>query len=515
MTRVVIDPVTRIEGHLRVDTRIEDGVVVQARCAGDMFRGIEKALIGYDARVAQQVTQRVCGVCPYAHAEAAAMALEQAMGLQPNRNGQLLRNLIVGAYQLHDHLLHFYVLCALDFIDITAVLDYRGSDDGLARLRDWVSREAGSGRIFPAAPFLPRYQGAYAEDPALNLSVIRGYLDALTIMADLHKMVAVFGAKAPHPVAIEAGGVTTLPTIDRIGRYRGWFERAARFIRGAYRDDLLGVAAAFPQYFHEGRGPGNYLSFPYFPDADGEHHAFAGGASIAGRWEALDITRIAEDHTWSWYKGEPSQGVRPLQSTQLEPLDYAEYQREIARPDGKYSWTRAPRYGGAVMEVGPAARVINTVRSGTDPDFSRRVEAMNRRFGITLEDYGSVMGRHVARLHCALGIVDRLEAQLDAVAPETSAFIERDIPRNARGFGITEATRGALGHWIETDAKGYIRNYEMVVPTTWNMSPRDAQGRPGAVEQMLIGTHIADPDQPLELARIVRSSDPCMACSVH
>lgn len=515
MARVVIDPVTRIEGHLRVDTRIEDRVVVEARCAGDMFRGIEKALIGYDARVAQQVTQRVCGVCPYAHAEAAALALEQAMGLRPNRNGQLLRNLIVGAYQLHDHLLHFYVLCALDFIDITAVLDYRGGDDGLARLRDWVRSETGSGRIFPAAPFLPRYQGAYAEDPSLNLSVIRGYLDALAIMADLHKMVAVFGAKAPHPVAIEAGGVTTLPTIERIGRYRGWFERAARFMRNTYRDDLLGVAAAFPQYFHEGRGPGNYLSFPYFPDADGERHAFAGGASIGGRWEPLDIERITEDHTWSWYKGEPSQGVRPLQTSRLEPLDYAEYQRELARPDGKYSWTRAPRYAGAVMEVGPAARVINTVRSGADPDLARRVEAMNQRFGITLEDYGSVMGRHLARLHCALRIVDRLEAQLDALAPETSAFIERDVPRNARGFGLTEATRGALGHWIETDAQGYIRNYEMVVPTTWNMSPRDAQGRPGAVEQMLVGTHIADPDQPLELARIVRSSDPCMACSVH
>ncbi len=515
MKKVVIDPVTRIEGHLRVETRLEQGIVADARCSGDMYRGIEKALIGYDARVAQQVTQRVCGVCPYAHAEAAAIALEQAMGIRPNRNGQLLRNLIVGAYQLHDHLLHFYVLSALDFIDITAVLDYQGRDSGLGALRDWVRSELASGKIFPAAPFLPRYQGAYAEDPELNLSAIKGYLDALTIMADLHKMVAVFGAKAPHPVAIEAGGVTTLPTVERLGRYRTWLERATAFIRGQYRNDVLGVAGAFPSYFHEGKGPGNFLSYPYFPDADGEQYAFAGGASFSGRYEALDVSRITEDHTYAWYKGEPSSAVRPMQLTRLQPLDFAEYQREVAREDGKYSWTRAPRYGGEVMEVGPSARVINTYLGGSDPSFNRSVDAVNRRFGLALSDYDSVMGRHLARVHCALRIADLLEEQLAQVQPEATAFIERDVPKNATGFGLTEATRGGLGHWIETDGRGYIRNYEMIVPTTWNMSPRDAAGRPGAVEQMLLGTRIENPGQPLELARIIRSSDPCMACSVH
>lgn len=515
MRRVVIDPVTRIEGHLRVETHMDGSIVTDARCSGDMFRGIEKALIGYDARVAQQVTQRVCGVCPYAHAEAAALALEQAMGLRPNENGQLLRNLIVGAYQLQDHLLHFYVLSALDFVDITAILNYHGKDTGLNTLRDWVRSELDSGKIFPAAPFLPRYEGVYAKDQELNISAIKGYLDAIPIMADLHKMVAVFGAKAPHPVAIEAGGVTTLPTVDRLNRYKTWLDGVAHFIRNQYRNDLLGVANAFSSYFNEGKGPGNFLTFPYFPDSSGKNHAFAGGATLGGTYQALDLSRITEDHTHSWYRDEPSSGLKPLQSTTLQPLDWDEYQREIARENGKYSWTRAPRYGGEVMEVGPAARVINTYRSGQNGDLNRQVDGINKELNIGLGEYDSVMGRHLSRLICSLRILDRLEAQLQEVQPDKSAFIEQDMPKNMRGYGLTEATRGALGHWIETDDNGYISNYEMIVPTTWNMSPRDAAGKPGAVEQMLIGTQVADPAQPLELARIVRSTDPCMACSVH
>ncbi len=515
MARVVIDPVTRVEGHLRVETRLEGDRVADAWCTGDMYRGIEKAMIGYDARVAQQVTQRVCGVCPYAHAEAAAIALEQAMGLRPNENGQLLRNLVVGAYQLQDHLLHFYILCALDFIDVTAVLGYRGNHAGLTQLKEWVRSEVNSGKIFPAAPFLPRYAGAYAEDQELNISAIQGYLDAIPVMANLHKMVAVFGAKAPHPVAIEAGGVTTLPSVERLGQFRTWLREAAAFIRGQYYHDLVGVAQAFPDYFHQGRGYGNLLSFPYLPDANGEHFAFSGGATVNGRYAPLDPELIREDHTHAWYKGQPETDLRPLQLTDHRPLSQSEWQAEMEREGGKYSWTRAPRYDGQVVEVGPAARVVNTYHSGVDPSFNRQVDQINRQLGIGVEHYPSVMGRHLSRLFCALRIVERMERDLELVEPGKLGYIERDVPREATGMGLTEATRGALGHWIETDGEGYIRNYELIVPTTWNMSPRDAQGRTGPVEQMLIGTRIADPDNPLELARIIRSTDPCMACSVH
>lgn len=512
---IVVDPMTRIEGHLRFVTRMEGDQVTDARCSGDMFRGIEAALVGYDARVAQQVTQRVCGVCPYAHAEAASLALENAMGLKPNANGQLLRNLIVGAYQLQDYLLHFYTLCALDFIDITAVLHYRGKDPGLLGVRDWVQNELASKKIFPAAPFLPRYEAAYVQDPEVNLSAIRHYLDALPVMADLHRMVALFGAKAPHPVTIEAGGVTTVPTLDRILQYQSLLAKVAPFIRDSFRDDLLAVAKAFPSYFKEGRGYGHLLSYPWLPDQDGKNFLTAGGATLNGEYQPLDLGKIREDHKYSYYANQPDQGIKPLGVRRLEPINYRRFQDEQAKPDGKYSWTRAPRYGGQVMEVGPAARVVNTYRSGTNPKLNALVDQVNRDLGLTLDDYPSVLGRHLSRYLMAQLILERMEQDLAAVTPGVLAFVERDLPRNAQGVGLTEATRGALAHWIETDGQGRIANYEMIVPTTWNISPRDGDGRPGAVEKMLIGTRVADARNPMELARIVRSTDPCMACSVH
>lgn len=513
--RVVVDPMTRIEGHLRFETRLNDGVVVDSKCSGDMYRGIEKALIGYDARVAQQVTQRVCGVCPYAHADAAALALESAMGLQINENGQLLRNLIVGAYHLHDYLLHFYALCALDFIDVTAITAYQGHDSGMLQLKDWITSELNSGKVFPASPFLPRYQAVFIEDPQLNLSAIQNYLDVLPIMSTLHKMVAIFGAKAPHPVAIEAGGVTTMPTIERLTHYRQLMRQVGQFIRNNFQSDVLGVAKAFPSYFKEGRGYGNLLSYPWLAERNGKDHSFAGGATINGQYAALDLNQITEDHTYAYYKAKPDKIITPLQLSALHPISYEEYLSEKKKDGGKYSWTRAPRYGNDIMEVGPVARVVNTYLAKSNPALTTMVDKYNKQLGIGIHDYHSVMGRYLSRLICALVIIDKLEKQLEQIVPEESGFIEHALPRNAKGVGLTEATRGALAHWIETDDKGLIKNYELIVPTTWNMSPRDASGRPGAVEKMLIGTRVADADNPMELARIIRSTDPCMACSVH
>lgn len=254
---IIIDPVTRIEGHLRIETEIKANRVVNAKASADMFRGIEAALTGYDARVAQQVTQRVCGVCPYAHAEAAAKALEDAMKIKPNRNGQLLRNLITGAYQLQDYILHFYQLCSLDFIDIAAVLKYQGKDRDLVYIKDWIKAEQQSNRIYPTAPFLPRYDADYCRDDDINLSVIKHYAEAFNIMKDLHKMIAIFGAKAPHTVTIEAGGVTVTPTVSTLSKYLTLLNQAEHFIKNKYTNDLLAVAAEFKQYFKEGKGYGN------------------------------------------------------------------------------------------------------------------------------------------------------------------------------------------------------------------------------------------------------------------
>ena len=513
--KVVVDPLTRIEGHLRFETNVDNGIVTKAKCSADMFRGMEKALIGYDARVAQQVTQRVCGVCPYAHAEAAALALESAMGIKPNKNGQLLRNLIVGAYQLQDHLLHFYVLSALDFIDITAILKYEGSDDGLNNLKNWVKSEVKSGKIFPAAPFLPRYEAVYSKNKELNFTAIKHYVEAISVMANLHKAVAIFGAKAPHVVTIEAGGVTTVPTIDKIAKYGKFIEEAELFIKKKYLTDVIAVASEFKEYFAMGQSYGDYLSYPYFPDENGENHIFAGGSTIDGKYESLDIDAIFEDHKYSYYKNMPDRDVKPLDSKVLAPINYDEFKDEHHKSDGKYSWAKAPRYKGKIMEVGPVARITNTYKSGINPKLNKLVDSINKKIGITLDDYNSVMGRHLCRALGSCIMVDKLKEDLLKVDPGVSAFVENDVPKNAKGYGITEATRGALAHWIETDDNGLIKNYDMIVPTTWNISPKDAKGTPGAVEKMLLGTKIEDEDNPIELARIVRSTDPCLACSVH
>ncbi|MCK9473282.1 nickel-dependent hydrogenase large subunit [Sulfurimonas sp.] len=513
--KITIDPLTRIEGHLKFETIIKDGVVTDAKCSAEMYRGIEKALIGYDARVAQQVTQRVCGVCPYAHAEAASLALENAMGIKPNHNGQLLRNMIVGAYQLQDHLLHFYILSALDFIDITAVLKYEGDDDSVLSVKKWVQNELKSNKIFPAAPFLPRYEAMYAKGNNTNFTAIKNYLEAIKVMADLTKAVAIFGAKAPHPVTLEAGGVTTIPTIGKLAKYRSLIISARNFIKDNYLNDIIAVAKEFPEYFKIGAGYGDYLSYPYLPDENGENHLFVGGSTIDGKYEELDLKNIFEDHKYSYYKSKPDSNVRPLDSTDLTPINYEEFKEEQKKEGGKYSWSRAPRYKGKIMEVGPVARVINTYKSGKNKKLNTLVDSINKKLGLTFKEYNSVLGRHLCRAIMATTIIDKILEDTEKVIPDELAFVERAVPKNAVGFGLTEATRGALAHWIETDENGLIKNYDMIVPTTWNISPKDASGALGAVEKMLMGTKIKDPDNPIELARIVRSTDPCLACSVH
>lgn len=515
MSKIIIDPVTRIEGHLKFETKIENGIVVDARCSADMFRGIEKALIGYDARAAQQITQRVCGACPYAQAEAAALALENAMQIKPNHNGQLLRNLIVGSYRLQDYLLHFYIFSALDFIDITALLNYKGNDKALINLKSWVNYEIKSNKVFPATPFLPRYEASYASNQDLNISTIKHYLEAILIMAKIQKMVSIFGGKSPHPIAIEAGGVTTVPTVENLVKYESYLKEVKAFIIDAYFQDLKGVASHFKEYFKIGRGLANYLSYSFLPDANGNKHLLIGGSTIDSKYDVLEIDKIKEYTNYSYYENSSSRGTVPLETTLLTPISYEKFQHEHSKDDGKYSWSKAPRYKDSVMEVGPIAQVINTYKSGLNKELNSLVDATNKELGITIDDYSSVMGRHLCRGLIAILVVNKLENDLSQVLPDKIAFEDHPIPKNTKGIGLTEASRGALGHWIETDEKGLIKNYEMIIPTTWNISPKDSKGRNGAVEEMLIGTQIKDVNNPIELARIIRSTDPCMACSVH
>jgi len=503
---ITIDPLNRIEGHLKFSTTIKDGIVTDAKCAAQLYRGIEKALIGYDARAAGQITQRLCGTCNYAQAEASALALENAMGVKPNKNGQLLRNLIVGAYQLHDYIFHFYLMSVLDFIDIGSLLSYSGDNKNLLKLKEWVQQEQKSDKIFPMSPFLPHFKKIYKENKNLTFFSIDNYLEAYDIMLKLDKAVAIFGGKSPHPVTMEAGGVTTTPNVLSIEKYKMLINEAEYFIKKRYLPNILSISQQYKEYFNIGKGYTNYLSFAYFPDENGENHLFSGGFISNGKYEKCDVNKIIEDKRYSYYKDNEAK---------LIPIEYETFKKEQLKKDGKYSWSKAPRYDGKVVEVGPVARVLTTYFSNKQPKINDFIDKINKKLNISLEEYNSVMGRHLCRAIISHIIIDKIKDDIEKVEPDVSGFVEYDIPSNAKGIGLTEGTRGALMHQIETDEQGFITNYEVIAPTTWNISPKDNKGTYGALEKMLIGTKIKDENNPIELARIVRSTDPCIACSVH
>lgn len=502
--KIKLDPITRIEGHLSVSLDIEDGKVAAAYSAGTMFRGFEMILQGRDPLDAVQITQRICGVCPVDHGVAASLGLDQALGLDTPDNGRLLRNLIVAANHIQDHILHFYHLSALDFIDIKAVTQYRGNDQGLLELRDWVQAELQHKKINPAAPFLPRYRGTYIKDTDLNLTAIKNYLAAFRTRALSHEMLAVFGGKAPHAASLVPSGVTAKPTINRVEAFRSRLKDLQHFIDTAYLPDVIAISQAFPDYFNIGYGSGNLLAYGGFPeDAAHQHQFMTGGVYRNGRLESLDLSKIAENTTYTWVTQTPD--LHPSRG-HTEPAPH--------KPDA-YSWIKAPRYDGAVMEVGPMARLMIAHHLGHNPAISGLLAQTLARIDQPLKAMQSVMGRHLARaLECKL-LADRCEVWLDQLRvgePATAGAFK--IPATGQGVGLTEAARGGLGHWLEI-SDGRIKHYECVVPTTWNCSPRDDQGQPGPMEQALADLPIEDQANPIEATRVVRSFDPCLACAVH
>lgn len=499
---LTIDPITRVEGHLAIRVEVEGGRVAAAYSSGEMFRGIEMILQGRDPLDAQQITQRICGVCPISHGMASVRALDVAFGIRPAPGGRMLRNLIQAANYIQSHILHFYHLCALDFVDITAILRYQGKDPALRGLREWVEREQKSNQLYPAAPFLPRYEGEYLKDTEANLGAIAHYLEALRMRALAHEAAALFGGKIPHATGLVPGGVTEGIRPDNIAGYRSRIQQLRTFIDQCYLPDVVAVAGAFPDYFKIGKGCGNFLSFGVFPETDEQAQTLLPpGVLVAGRVEALDAGQITEDVRYSLFSSRS--GLKP--------------EAGETRPDpeksGAYSWLKAPRYRGLAVEVGPLARLM-VACAAQDPRITPLVGDLARQAGVGLAALDSVMGRHAARaLECKL-IADRCAEWIDALTLGEPTCLPFTIPREGTGMGLTEAPRGALGHWIQIRNKK-IANYQCVVPTTWNMSPRDDHDLPGPVEQALVGTPVTDAANPLEAARVVRSFDPCIACAVH
>lgn len=460
-TVLKISPVTRIEGHLDVEVTVEsvggEDQVIDARVGSPMFRGFEIILQGRDPRDAVHYTQRVCGVCPVSHGMAASLALEQAYRVVPPANGRILRNLTLGANYLQSHVLHFYHLAALDFIDTSGHLD----------MSPWAPR-------LPASDLL-------TGDVAKGL--IDHYVQALAIRRKAHQMGAIFAGRMPSTASFVCGGATVAPTADQVDQFRGLLDEITAFIDDVYLPDVGALAALFPAYATVGRGSGNLLSFGVFDlDATGDSKLLARGRSANGVDADVLHDRVREYVAHSWYA--PGSTNRAPSVGLTEPMPEKE---------GAYSWLKAPRYEEEVHEVGPLARMW------VNGDY---------REGI------SVIDRHAARALEARKVAGAMQGWLDEVVPGGPVFQYADTPVEAVGVGMTEAPRGALGHWVEISDQ-LISRYQLVTPTGWNASPRDDAGRPGAMEQALVGTPVADFTSPVEPLRVIHSFDPCVACSVH
>ncbi|MHB1038103.1 MAG: nickel-dependent hydrogenase large subunit [Pirellulales bacterium] len=460
-TTIKVGPLTRIEGHLDIEAAVDTvgsaQKVVTAKSSGTMFRGFEIILNGRDPRDAPHYTQRICGVCPTSHGMAASMTLEAAYGIKPTDNGRIMRNLILGADFVQSHILHFYHLAALDYINTTGVLDI--------------------------SPWTPRYVTPDMIGGTTAATLVGHYVQALAIRRKAHQIGAIFGGKLPCSPKFVPGGCAELVTAQRISAFGTLLAEVLSFIRTVYLPDVQALASLFPNYATIGKGCGNLLAYGVFDlDANGTAKLLKRGRYTNGAYGTVTPENITEYVKYSRYTPasgnvNPSVGVTVPQEVKL----------------GAYSWIKAPRYLQAVHEVGALARMW------VNGDYRKGI---------------SVMDRHAARAQEAEKIAVAMGDWLKQLVPGGPTQTPFTPPQSASGIGWTEAPRGALGHWLQI-TNGLISRYQVLSPTGWNASPMDDFGLGGAIEQALVGTPVADPKQPIELLRVVHSFDPCLSCSVH
>ena len=552
--RIAVDPITRIEGHLRIEAQLEGGKIAQAWSSSTAFRGIETILKGRDPRDAHHFTQRFCGVCTTVHSMASIRAVEDALKIQIPDNARLIRNLIMGIQNVQDHVIHFYHLHALDWVDIVSALNAdpaktaqiaqsisdwpKSSPEYFQQVRDRIAKFAGTGRL---GPFQNAYWGhpAYKLPPEVNLLGVAHYLEALEWQKDIIKVHAILGSKNPHPQTFLVGGMA-IPVdpdsqnalnADKVALIRKLLRHARVFVEQVYIPDLLAVAPAYLDWAGIGGGVGNYLSYGDFPmdNSPGTGSLFYPRGVIMGKdlanVQPLDQKQVAEYVTHSWYtysKGDNA-GLHPYEGETSHNYTGPKPPYEFLDTDGKYSWVKAPRYLEQPMEVGPLARVLVAYASGV-PEVKQTVDFVLGKLNAPAAALFSTLGRTAARGIDCLLLAQKNELWLDQLANNMGRGTYETFnqekwdpstwPREAQGFGYHEAPRGALGHWIRIENDKII-NYQAVVPSTWNAGPRDPQGQPGPYEAALIGTPVADPQKPLEILRTIHSFDPCLACAVH
>jgi len=552
--RIAVDPITRIEGHLRIEAQIDGGKIVNAWSSSTAFRGIETILKGRDPRDAHHFTQRFCGVCTTVHSMASIRAVEDALKIQIPDNARLIRNLIMGIQNVQDHVIHFYHLHALDWVDIVSALaaDPAKTSQLAQSVSDWpkssttyfkgvqekIQAFVNTGRL---GPFQNGYWGhsAYKLPPEANLMAVAHYLEALEWQKDVIKIHAILGSKNPHPQTFLVGGMS-IPVdpdsqnainADKIAHIGKLLKQARTFVEQVYIPDLLAVASFYKDWAAIGGGVGNYLSYGDFPmDNSGSASSlyFPSGIILAKDLANLlpvDEKKISEYVTNSWYTyaAGDKKGLHPYDGETTPKYTGPKPPYEFLNTDEKYSWVKSPRYNDQPMEVGPLARVLIAYVGG-NPDVKGAVDFVLGKLGVGAGALFSTLGRTAARGIDCLILAQKNEVWLQQLADNMGRGIYETFnkdkwdpstwPKEAQGYGFHEAPRGALGHWIRIK-NGAIANYQAVVPSTWNAGPRDAMGQLGPYESALIGTPIADEKNPLEILRTIHSFDPCLACAVH
>jgi len=558
---IVVDPVTRIEGHLRIEAQFDGTVITQASSSGTMVRGIEIILQGRDPRDAWAFAQRICGVCTLVHGIASVRAVEDALKYTIPANAQLIRNLMISTQFVHDHVMHFYHLHALDWVDVVSALKadpkatsalaqsistYARSSPGyFADVQQRVKKLVESGQL---GIFANAYWGnpLYKLPPEANLMAVAHYLDALAWQRQVVQLQTIFGGKNPHPnvlvggvpsaISVHAGAGTGSTAVNVVGlqKVAELIEQMRLFVDQVYLPDVLAIASFYKDWFKTGEGTGNFLTYGDFPamgSQDPKTFLVPRGA-ILGRdlshIQEVDLTAEADiqefvSHSWYDYSGGKDTGLHPYHGE--THLNYSGPSPPYQHLDtsASYSWLKSPRWKGHAMETGPLARVLMLYASGHEPTKDLANKAL-AQLDLPLEALFSTMGRTAARaLECKI-LADAMPQWYDSLmanikAGDVRTFNEQlwepsSWPRHAKGVGFLEAPRGSLAHWIIID-DGKISNYQAVVPTTWNAGPRDAAGIEGPYEAALKGQSVLDPKQPLEILRTIHSFDPCLACAVH
>lgn len=568
--RVVVDPVCRIEGHLRVEVNVDSNNVIRnAVSTGTMWRGLEVILKGRDPRDAWAFTERICGVCTGTHALTSVRAVEDALSIKIPENANTIRNLMQLNLYVHDHLVHFYHLHALDWVDVVSALkaDPKRTSELAQSISSWPLSSPGyfrdlqnrlkkfveSGQL---GPFSNGYWGspAYKLPPEANLMAVAHYLEALDFQKEIVKVHTIFGGKNPHPNWLVGGvpcainvhdtGAVGAINMERLNLVKSIIDRAKEFVEQVYIPDLLAIASFYKGWLYGGGLSSKaLLSYGDIPqnanDYSSSNLLLPRGAIINGDLSKIhevdlrDPEQIQEFVSHSWYKyTDENKGLHPFDGVtepnyKPEGPNFKGTRTRIENLDesAKYSWLKAPRWKGHAMEVGCLSRmVLGYVQPKQYPFIKETIDGVLKKLDVPVTALFSTLGRTAARgietLYCAdlqQQQFDKLIANIKAGNTAT-ANIEKwepsTWPAETKGVGFTEAPRGALGHWIKIkDSK--IDNYQCVVPTTWNGSPRDPKGQIGAFEASLLNTPMAKPDQPLEILRTLHSFDPCLACSTH